>query len=428
MRNNQRSFGIVAMVALSVFSVATPVRAQLADASAATLGVGGNATAVARGISAIALNPAGLGMPGAGFTLAIIPVQIRTGLAPVGLKDLKDVEGTVISTATKEDWLSRAVAEGSQRGSVCADLAEFAVTFGNVGLEVSTLAGGSVDLAPEVLELMLYGNAGRTGQPADLTFGSSSLNGFAATTFGASFGVPLSTSEGSMALGATLKYTVGHALAVGRSQGGGLQSNPLRVDVDFPVITIDDNDVPLNAGSGVGLDVGFQMQRDRLSIGAAVQNLFNTFSWDETKLFYRPGTVLLEQGDNSTDFDKQPYANAPSALRQVVDDMKFNPVVAVGAGYDVSEDFTVTADFRNRFGDGIDIGPKLHVGAGAEYRGLKVLHLRAGGAVVTDGALFGGGASLILGPVNLSFAGAMQSSSKAGDTTIGQFTLSFGGN
>jgi hypothetical protein len=180
-----------------------------------------------------------------------------------------------------------------------------------------------------------------------------------------------------------------------------------------------------NGGSGVGLDVGFQMQRDRLHLGAAVQNVFNTFAWDEAFLEYRAGTAVLQQADNSTDFDARPYASAPADLKAAVEDLKFDPALALGAAYDVKPDFTVSADVRTRFGDGMSLTPKTQVGAGAEYRGIKALHLRGGIAAVTGGFQLGGGASLILGPVNLSFAGAMLS----GDTdgSVGQFTLSFGG-
>jgi hypothetical protein len=157
-----------------------------------------------------------------------------------------------------------------------------------------------------------------------------------------------------------------------------------------------------------------------------VLNVFNTFSWDESKLFYRPGQAFFEQGTSRTDFDEQPYSAAPADLRETVANMTFDPTVAVGLGYDVSPDFTVSADVRNRLGDGIDIGPKLHAGVGAEYRGLSALYLRGGGAVVSGGFEVSGGVSLILGPVNLSVAAGLRQAD-LGDQSLGQFTLSFGG-
>jgi hypothetical protein len=426
MHTKNRTFALVASVAFLGLAHASPAAAQLANASATTLGVGGNATATARGFGAISVNPAGLGMPGPGFSLALIPVSVRQGLGPVTMGDLVDFEGQLVPTATKEEWLARITAQGSQTGSVGAEISGLAFASGNFGFQLSTLAGGSMDVAPDIAEAMLFGNAGRTGSPAELSLAGSGLSAFGVTTAGISYGVPLASAGGDMALGVTVKYSVGHVVAVGREQGGSVSADPVRVDVDFPMITFDEDGEDFNNGSGVGVDVGFQMKNDRLSFGATILNAFNTFSWNEDNLVYRPGTALLEEGNNDTDFDKQPLTAAPADVLALLDEMKFDPTISVGVGYDVQNDFTVTADVRNRFGDGMSITPKLHAGVGAEYRGLKVLHLRGGAAVITDGIQFGGGASLVLGPVNLSFAGAIQQGDLE-DTNIAQFTLSFGG-
>lgn len=424
MRTVNRIFALVAVVALAGMLGAGAASAQLANASAATLGVG--TTATARHYSAIANNPAGLGMPGAGFSLSLFPVTVRQGLGPVTLKDLKDVEGTVVSSTVKENWLSQVSAQGHQAGSVGAAVTAVALTVGRIGFQVSTIGGGNMSMTPDVMEVALFGNAGRTGSATDLSLSGSSLDGFGVTTAGLAFGIPLTTESGAMALGATLKYSVGHVVAVGREQGGSLESNPIRVNVNFPTVMVEDDDYDPNNGSGIGLDVGFQMERDRMHFGATVQNLFNTFAWDEDRLVYRPGTALLEQGNNNTDFDKQSYGAAPAALKAAVDDMAFDPIVAVGAAFDVRPDVTVSGDIRNRFGDGMSITPKFHAGVGAEYRGLGALHVRGGGAVVTDGFQLAGGASLLMGTVDLSLAGALVTGDLE-DVSVLQLTLSFGG-
>ncbi|MEO2166817.1 MAG: hypothetical protein ABGY42_01605, partial [bacterium] len=117
MRTN-RFCASVALVALAALALmAAPASAQLANASASTLGLSGNNTATVRGFGAISVNPAGLAMPGSGFSLALLPIQLRTGLDPVDLQDLADVEGTLLSAATKEEWLTRVVANGGETGS-----------------------------------------------------------------------------------------------------------------------------------------------------------------------------------------------------------------------------------------------------------------------------------------------------------------------
>jgi hypothetical protein len=69
----------------------------------------------------------------------------------------------------------------------------------------------------------------------------------------------------------------------------------------------------------------------------------------------------------------------------------------------------------------------FHAGVGVELRAMSFLPLRAHGAVVTGGMQVGGGASLVLGPVNLSGAAALRTG-KIEDSVLGMLTLSFGAN
>jgi hypothetical protein len=420
------SVGVVALAVLGGLVLAAPSAAQLPSASAATLGTGGNNTATVRGFGAIGANPAGLGMPGPGFSLAVAPVQTLSGLDPIGLTDLKNAGGKLLSDPTKADWLSRVTQAGGESGTAAVGLSAVSLNVGRLGFQLSTIASADVNLEPNIVELALYGNAGRTGTPANLALGGSSANGFAVTTAGVSLGIPLHAQTGSMALGATLKYSMGQAVAVAREQGGTVQSDPVAVRVSLPMVSVDPDTFKVNQGSGVGLDVGFQMKSGRMAFGAVVMNLFNTFSWNTDGLVYIPGAVEFQQGTDSTSFEKQPYVSAPPALRSAVDGMKFKPTVSVGGAYDVWPDLTVSADARTRFGDGMSIDPKTHVGAGVEYRGLGVVHLRAGLAVVTRGYQCGGGLSLILGPVDMSAAAAFQGG-KVGQAALVQLALSFGG-
>ncbi len=406
-------------------ALAAPASAQLANASATTLGLSGNATATARGLAALSVNPAGLGMPGSGFTLAIVPLQLRSGLDPVTLKDLNDVAGVRVSAATREEWLDRIADAGSESGAIGVDVSGLGLSVGRFGIQLSTVVAADMNLAPDVTELMLFGNAGRTGRAVDITLTGSDVTAFAVSTVGASVGFPIARDDGAMAVGATVKYSVGHGIVVGRVTSGSVRADPLVVSLDFPVV-MNAEKGGINNGSGIGLDVGFQMKSGAFGLGAAVINAVNSFKWDEEKLVYRPGTARFDVNGSTDDFEERPLATAPAALVTPVADMKFDPTLSVGASYDVSEAFTLSADVRNRFGDGMALAPKMHAGVGAEFRGLKVLHLRGGAAIVTDGMEFAGGASLVLGPVSLTGA-AGKRTGDLDDTTIGQFTLSFGG-
>ena len=424
MRTN-RFCASVALVALAALALmAAPASAQLANASASTLGLSGNNTATVRGFGAISVNPAGLAMPGSGFSLALLPIQLRTGLDPVGLQDLADVEGTLLSAATKEEWLTRVVANGGETGSFGADITEFAFTAGNFGLQVSTVAAGSLTLSPGMVEAILFGNGGRTGAAADLILSGAAAEGFAISTGGLSIAFPIASATGDMAFGATVKYSVGHGVAVARSTSGSVSLDPIKVDVNFPAVHTSED--PINTGNGVGVDVGFMLKQDRLSFGVSVQNVVNTFAWDESKLAFRAGTASFEIGESESDFDEMPYSSAPASLRTIVTNMTFKPSIRVGAALDVTDDFTLSGDLHNRISDdGIALAPKFHLGGGAEFRGLKVIHLRGGAAIITDGIQYSGGVSLVLGPLNLSAAAAVQSGD-IGENVLGQFSLSFG--
>jgi len=417
----------VALVALAILGSTAPASAQLANASAATLGLSGNNTATVRGFGAISVNPAGLGMPGSGFSLSFAPIQIRSGLDPIRLGDFADFQDMVIPAATKEAWLSEIVANGGQTGSAGLDVSAIAATFGSIGFQLSTVVAMDLNLPAGIAEALLFGNGGRTGTASDLSLAGASVNGAAVTTGGLSIAIPISNPGADVAIGATVKYSVGHGVAVGRTTTGTVTANPITVDVDFPVVHTNEDEAA-NSGSGVGLDVGFMLKQGALSVGASVQNVLNTFEWDTSKLDYRPVEADFSTGSSSSRVDDLlPYSGAPAVLQAAVEAQTFKPTLRVGAALDVSDDFTVSGDLHSRFSDeALALEPKFHLGAGAEFRGLKVIHLRGGAAVITDGIQYSGGASLVLGPVNLSAAGAYQTGD-LGENVLGQFTLSFGG-
>lgn len=424
--NQIKTIRIVAAV-LAIAGWAGDAEAQLANASAATLGLGGNAVATARGFQAIASNPAGLGMAGTpGFSIAVAPLRVRSGMDPVTLGELADYGGRLVPAETKEAWLNLITTEGGQSGSGGARLSLFALNAGRIGVQVSTLVSASLNLSPGVAEAILFGNAGRTGEPTDVDITGSGANGYGITTAAFSLGMPLPTDEGEMSFGATVTASVGHGILIAQGSTGSLQSDPLRADIEFPMLLTTEDEVG-NTGFGLGLNVGFSLRRDRLSFGASVDNVVNTFEWDVDKVSFREGTAVLEEGNNASNFDEQPSSAAPASLLAALEEQTFDPRVAVGASYDLTPRLRAMAEVRNRFGDGLDLGPKFHAGAGLEFRGVDAIYIRAGAAKITDGTQLGGGITLALGPVHLSAAAARRMGD-LDDQTLGQFTLSFGGH
>ena len=274
---------------------------------------------------------------------------------------------------------------------------------------------------------MLFGNAGRTGEPTDLSLDDASIESFAMSTAAMSFALPINSS---VAVGLTGKYTFGHGLVVGNSSSGVFTSDPLAATVDFPLITSCVDEIvctqePVNGGSGFGLDLGAMIDLGGITVGASLQNVINNFAWDESTLGYRPGTVVLDVGSLDTEYDELPLEDAPEELRALIDDFTPKPAVRLGAAIDVSPMLTVTGDIHGRLSDtGIALEPDYSTGVGAELR-LGFLHLRGGATKISEGMQYGGGTSLVLGPVNLS-GGIGYITGDLSDTVLAQFGISFG--
>jgi len=405
--------------------------AQLPQASAAALGMGYNMTATARGFAAIANNPAGLGHPSSpGFSIAIPSLAAEAGLGPVTLRDLADWEGALVPTAVKEDWLTRVATSGGQGGRVGLGATPLALNIGPVGLQLSTRVGGETSLAPDAAELLLFGNAGRDGMAGDFALANSFVEAYALTTAAVSFGFQASDV---LYLGATGKYVVGNGLLVGRDGGSVAHSNPISVELDFPVLIPygESDDFRFDHGNGVGVDIGALWESPSMVVGATIQNVFNTFKWNLVEYSYIAGEAFFDRDNSESDFDEQSLASAPAATRDafqaLADDLTLKPVVAVGVAMSPTRILRLQADVRKRLGDGLELEPDFHLGIGTELRLLSFLPLRAHAALITDGLQIGGGSSLILGPLNLSGALALRARNGQ-NSTLAMATLSFGGN
>src|SRR6056297_3551630 len=125
---------------------------QLAEASASTLALSGAHTATVRGFGAISVNPAGLGMPDSGFSLAILPIQGRIGSGPVTRSDFYEYQGRVVPAPVKEAWLASIEAAGGQSVLAGFYISGLALTVGSFGLQISTTGSTDLTLPPGVSE------------------------------------------------------------------------------------------------------------------------------------------------------------------------------------------------------------------------------------------------------------------------------------
>lgn len=417
---------LVAPVA-GLLALAAPAAAQLPNASAAALGVGSNFTASARGFNSVAWNPAGLGIannPKVSF--ALMSFRGLAGLDPVTLGDLKAYEGEFVPVEVRQQWYDQIVAEGTEQGSAGTEITFLAASVGRVGLQISSSARASGTLGPGAAELLLFGNAGRTGQVQDIALAGSSFDVAVTTTGALSYAQPLiRTPDRSFAVGATVKYTFGHLVFTGEDQGGRVTANPLGVQLSFPVIVSDTVFVfdKLDNGAGVGVDLGAIFQTGAWSLGVAAKNVVNTFKWDEASLFYRPGEALFNADESESRFDPEPFGNAPASLQERVNSLVGQPEIAAGVAFQPNRRILLNADFRQRLEDATMGEPRSHLGAGLEIRPLSFLPVRVGGAILSEGSMVSGGLGLEFGVLNLT-ASAAQRTSELGTDQIFMFTFS----
>jgi hypothetical protein len=396
------------ILVLATLVTARVASAQQPNASAAAYGMAGNYQAAATGADAVAWNPAMLGIGTGGFSLTLFSGGILTGLNPVKLTDITDFGGKTIPVATKEAWLNQ-IGTGTETGGANAGVSLVALSIGLAAFQVGVSGTGDANLNQDAAEALLYGNAGRTGAAKDLSFTGSSMHGSSFATGAGSIAIPLPLwllgPLDRVSLGVTVKYVRG--LAVARAQDAGSTVTANNVTVAFPAIFTDSTHVG-NSGSGVGMDLGLAWNSGGTTVGATVRNVMNTFKWSTTSLASTPGTVTFDGTANDNNFDAAPYANAPAAMRAALEDEKFKPELALGVAHRGGA-YTLTADASSRSGDGIDVGPKTHLGVGAEYRAIPMLSLRAGAAAVTDGAQAAAGLGLKLGPAEIGFGMSVRS-------------------
>ncbi len=209
------------------------------------------------------------------------------------------------------------------------------------------------------------------------------------------------------AIGITGKYIMGNMLLIGEDAGSSLGTGVMQLNLPMILpgnLILYDDDPPGtkeydgNLGTGVGADLGLSWSGGPWRVGVSVENVYNTFKWDTTKMEFIPGTGRIDSDTSFVRDSAIAYSNAPAALKQIVTDQAFKPGIAIGASLALSKSLTLTADVKQYTGgeEAIVFGPKSHFGVGAEWRVLPFIPLRAGVASVTDGWQAGAGAGLRL--------------------------------
>jgi hypothetical protein len=334
----------------------------------------------------------------------------------------------VIPDSQKDAWMREIEDAGGQTGLGRLELSLFALSVGNFAFQVHSQGYADANLNPAAAELLLYGNAGRTGAPGDFSLDGSALDGSGTTTFALGGGVQVAgdgdPGSGILTLGANLTYSVGNLVGIARDAGSLVTSDPLEVDVAFPVIHTSTDEYDWNGGTGVGLDLGAAWMDGPLTLGASLANVFNTFEFTTNNLVYRPLDLTFTEDGSSTDTDSRPIAEAPQSLLNQLAALKFKPTLTVSSAYRALDNLAFAADFVQRFGDGIPTGAKTRLGVGLDWQAIPIISVQAGLGYVTEGITAGFGSALTFGAFNIAGAYQMQRGD-VGDANLIAVGLSF---
>ena len=389
--------------------IASAAGAQLPSASPAALGMGDNYTALARGFGAVAWNPANLGLTGnPRFSLAILGVRGSSDLGPISTSDVARYQGIALPDEVRTAWMQRIQDQGGEQGQLGGGITYLGASYGRFALQVSSAVSGDANLSPDAMELLLYGNAGRTGTVREMRLDGAHLTGAMTTTAAIAYGRPIDLGVGRLTLGATAKFITGNALVHGEDGGSYLAANASEINVRFPVIMSDTGGGSSSPshGHGLGLDIGGAWQSGPLTAGLALQNVVNTFKWDASGFFYKPINGYYSADTSySQSGAALPLDSAPASMRDWLGAQRFKPSLAAGVAFQATRALIVTADVRHQLGDGMRVGERTHAGFGAELRAIPFVPLRVGVSTLTGGWGLSGGAGIEVGPVNLTLSG-----------------------
>ena len=431
------TIGRSAFSALACVLLSRNAESQVVSASASSLGLADNYTTLARGFNAVNWNPANLGLPGNPLISFGFAGNGAGGMDPISLGDLYKYQGIVVPNAVLASWLSRVQAQGGQKLSAEGS-GSFAMSVGSFAFQVATNAYERGKLNPDAVEVLLYGNSGATGTPRTMNFQGSRTESALTTTAAVSFGHGVDVGIGPInqhfAIGATVKYIVGNALLLGEDAGSQLDANPLALSVQFPIIQSDTalTGMP-KRGQGIGVDVGAGWESGPLAVGATVQNFVNTFRWNIDDMYFRPGGALLATSSTrQTSFEAVSMRALPDSLKakaavlaDEIGAMRFAPSLNVGAAMKVFPFLTAMADVRQELTNGMKVGDRTHVGAGAELRLVPFVPIRAGLAAISGGYVASAGAGVEIAFFHLN-AGIAARKTEYGQYPSGAVTISFG--
>jgi hypothetical protein len=362
-------------------------------ASPQAAALAGNGTMVSRGARALQVNPALLAAPDRpSFSLALPSLAGGATTDPLQFRDIRPYKNTVVPHDVAEEWLDRITKAGGLRTTARAHSGIVGLSVGPVAVSVGALGEAELSVPPELAELLLFGNAGRTGQPRDMTLTGGGGRSWGAAVISAGFGTRLplrltkSPSE-SFSLGVTGKFVSSPGMAEMLAPSGHVTADPVGSDIAVPIVFFDETKDGGLGATGYGLDVGAAWSAGPLALGVTVHDAVNTFRYRLTSARVHRATALVTADSTAAGMDDELPLDDPrvdpavrARARELADQARFTPTFRVSGAFTPISWLTVTSDLITHTGsaDALTSQPKLSMGVGAEARLIPFLPLRGG--------------------------------------------------
>lgn len=355
---------------------ASPVCAQ-GQQSARALSLAGSVVAQPVGSEAVAWNPAALYSNPHALDLNVVGFGTRIRNNSFTIGDYNRYTGATLSTEDK-NYIMAQVPQDGLRLDAAVDAQALTLSTRNMAVSFTSQGAANLDLSRDALELVLFGNT---------VFDTVNLSGTGGESFltaGMGFTVarPLGLmAGGQLSGGITLRYLKGiFVQQVVRSNGSlTTDESGLVGDAEFVARTA-------NGGSGFATDVGLMYDYGGgWTFGAALTNLIGHMSWSGNPEEYRYTFTLdtlnvLNAGDpgliesHDTTYAIETFSSRlPATMR-------------LGVGHQ--------GTMFNWFGQweqGLNTSAGAHttprLSAGAEWKKLNFMPLRAGLSLGGDGGL-----------------------------------------
>jgi len=338
---------------------------------------------LARGYYCPSFNPANLGLHAyqmRGVQVIGLGVAVRNN--SFSLDDYNNFTGARLSDADKQELLSKIPAEGLQV-SADAELSAFGFGMGNFAASLSAIGAAEINLGRTPVELLLNGNAFAETIDLNGIYGE----GYGLASLNLSYGHRLYKHlDRQFAVGATARLIKGLGyeeiteangravtLSTGFEGAGSLVSRSA------------------TGGSGFALDLGAVLQINRTyTVGAGFYNFISAVQWhegtEEHRYSFNFDTVTaVNMDDDSLITTSDTTVEVGSFTTHLPSTVRIGLAKTQGS-------LLWAVDWEQGFRQAAGSSPTPRISAGAEYRILRFLPIRAGfGLGGKQGATYAGG-------------------------------------